>query len=127
MSYEFSAEERGGFIHVNVTGENTPDNVRGYLREVYDLCARTGASAVLIEEDLRGPRLDPVEVYRIIVTASADTVPVILRIAYVDLQARHDTSNVDLGVEVARDRGVNVETFRTVAEAEAWLSQPSAD
>ena len=126
MSYEFSAEERDRFVHVRVTGENTPDNVRGYLREVYELCARTGASYVLIEEDLRGPRLDPVEVYRIIVSASADTVPVILSIAYVDLQSRDDNSNIDLSVEVARDRGVNVQAFRTVAEAEAWLSQPPA-
>jgi hypothetical protein len=122
MSYQFTSEPKEGFVHVRVSGENTPDNVRSYLREVYELCARTGASSVLIEEDLRGSRLDPVEVYRIIMSASADTLPVILRIAYVDLQAQDDHSNVDLSVEIARDRGVNVAAFRTVADAEAWLS-----
>lgn len=62
MSYEFLAEEKQGIVHVKVKGENSSDNVRGYLREVYELCARTGASSVLIEENLIGPRLDPVEV-----------------------------------------------------------------
>jgi hypothetical protein len=123
MGCAFSAEEKDGFYRVLVTGDNTPENVRRYLREVYDLCARTGASSVLIEENLSGPRLPPADVYRIILSASSDTLPVILRIAYVDVKAERETSNVDLGVAVAHDRGVNVEAFSSVAEAEAWLRQ----
>jgi hypothetical protein len=122
MSYTFAAEEKPGFVHVRITGDNSRESVRGYLREVYELCARTGVSSVLIEEDLSGARLEPVEVYRVAVEASADTTPIILRIAYVDVRAGSVRSNVDLGLAVARDRGVNVEAFGTVSEAEAWLS-----
>ena len=87
IGYEFSARDNDCFVHVAVTGENTPDNVRGYLRKVYQLCARTGRNAVLIEENLTGPRLPPVDVYRIALEASRETAPVILRITYVDAQA----------------------------------------
>ncbi|MGQ0604145.1 MAG: hypothetical protein ACT4QE_20885 [Anaerolineales bacterium] len=123
MSYLFSIEERQGFLHIHVTGENTPENVRRYLREVYEACARTRIRSVLIEENLAGPSLDPVDVYRITTAASPETSPIVLKIAYVDVQTQRPSSNIRLGEAVARDRGVNVRAFHTVKGAEEWLSK----
>jgi ABC-type lipoprotein release transport system permease subunit len=122
MSYMVSFEKKDRFLHVRVSGENTPDNVRAYLREVYQACAEFGVPAVLVEENLRGQALDPVDVYRIIAEPSAQTAPVIQRIAYVDLNSERSEANITLGEAVARDHGVNVRVFPTVAAAEQWLA-----
>jgi hypothetical protein len=58
--------------------------VRAYLRDIYRACSDSGVSAVLVEENLRGQALDPVDVYRIIAESSAQTAPIIQKIAYVD-------------------------------------------
>ena len=39
MSHRMSVETKARYLHVRVTGENTPENVRAYLREVYQACA----------------------------------------------------------------------------------------
>ena len=107
-----------------MSGENSAVNLRRYLREVYETSARMGVSSVLIEEDLRGPILNSVDVYRVVSEASAETSPIILQIAYVDVNPEHVSSSVDLGVAVARDRGVNVQSFRSLSDAEEWLAGP---
>ena len=125
MSYEASVEKKDRYLHVRVTGENTPENVRAYLCDIYRACAESGVSAVLVEEDLRGQALDPVDVYRIIAESSAQTAPIIQKIGYVDLNSEHSVANISLGEAVARDHGVNVRAFPTVAAAEQWLAPPN--
>jgi hypothetical protein len=124
MSYEASVEKKDRYLHVRVTGENTPENVRAYLRDIYRACSDSGVSAVLVEENLRGQALDPVDVYRIIAESSAQTAPIIQKIGYVDLNSEHSVANISLGEAVARDHGVNVRAFPTVAAAEQWLAPP---
>lgn len=122
MNYSFTYEEKTGFLHVRVSGDNAPENVRRYLRETYEAAARTGISTILLEEDLEGQALDPVDVYAIARDASAETSPIIKKIGYVDLNPERSGSNIDLGEQVARDQGVNVRAFTSVEAAEAWLT-----
>ena len=124
MGYKVLVEKTDRYLHVRVTRENTPENVRAYLGDVYQACADSGISAVLVEEDLRGQALDPVDVYRIIAESSAQTAPIIQKIAYVDLNSERSVANISLGEAVARDHGVNVRAFPTVAAAEHWLAPP---
>ncbi len=126
MGYELSLADGAGFLRVRVSGENEPETVRRYLREVYDVCAKLGAPAVLIEENLAGPSVRPVDAYRIISEASAQTAPVLLRIAYVDLNPEHSESVLELGEAVAKDRGVNIRMFGNLAAAEEWLTAESS-
>jgi len=122
MGYSFTAKETPRFLHVRVSGDNSAENVRRYLSETYEAASRTHLHFVLIEEDLEGPPLDPVEVYHVATDASTQTSPVIAKIAYIDLRARRSPSNVELAVTVARDRGVNVRAFPTFAQAQEWLA-----
>ena len=124
MSYDLTVEEKTGYLHIRVSGENSAVNLRRYLREIYETSARMGISSVLIEEDLCGAGLDSLEVYRVVSEASAETSPIISQIAYVDVNPEHSGTNVDLGVAVARDRGVNVRSFLNLGDAEEWLSRP---
>lgn len=123
MSYTVSVEAKRGYLHMSVTGENTPENVRAYLSEIYETCAAANVANVLIEEYLSGPPLDPVEVYRVILDSSPRTAPIIRRIAFVDLNPEHPSTNIELGEAVARDQGVNVRTFPTLAKAENWMQR----
>ena len=122
MSYKVSVEEKDRYLHVRIAGENTPENVRAYLGDVYQACADSGISAVLVEENLRGWALEPVDVYRIIAESSTQTAPIIQKIAYVELNSERSVANISLGEAVARDRGVNVQAFPTVATAEQGLA-----
>jgi hypothetical protein len=70
----------------------------------------------------RGQALDSVDVYRIITKSSAQTAPIIQKIAYVDLNSERSVANISLGEAVARDHGVNVRAFPTVQAAEQWLA-----
>jgi len=89
MGYSCSIENKGPYLHIRVTGENTPETLRAYLRDIYEACAREHIPDVLIEESLEGPPLEPVDVYRIITESSAQTSPVIHKIAYVDINLEH--------------------------------------
>jgi hypothetical protein len=125
MGYSVKVAPKGGYLRVTVTGKNTAENVRACLSDVYEACAESGVANVFIEENLRGPALDPVQVYRIILDSSPRTAPIIRRIAYVDLNPEHPSTNIELGEAVARDQGVNVRVFPTLDLAESWMKDLS--
>ena len=54
MGYALNMADGDGFLRVRVSGENDPETLRRYLREVYEVCAKLGSPAVLIEENLHG-------------------------------------------------------------------------
>ncbi len=120
MGYQLTAERDAKFLHIRVTGENSPETLESYLAEVYKLCAKEGYSSVLIEEDLSGPSLEPVEIYRIIRRTSSQTSPLLRKIAYIDTNSKHSKEILSLGETVARDRGVNVSVFDEVEAAKKW-------
>jgi hypothetical protein len=75
---------------------------------------------VLIEERLTGRRLETWDVYQIASDNSALARGVFRSIAYVDVNAGGDL--MKFAETVANNRGVPINLFATVAEADAWLA-----
>jgi hypothetical protein len=125
MPYAFSAELKNGYLHVQVTGENSPDTIRRYLGDVVQVCAREGCPNVLIEENLAGPRLGIGDVFSIVSEKSADFRPALRLVAYVDVNAT-SAASMRFAETVAVNRGATISVFGTVADAETWLRKKLA-
>ena len=123
MSYQLKIIEKPTYLHAIVTGSNTPENVAGYLQELLTACEASQTFNVLIEERLTGRRLETWDVYQIASDNSALARGVFRALAYVDVHAGGDL--MKFAETVANNRGVPMNLFSSVAEAEAWLaSQP---
>lgn len=123
MAYQLQIREAAAYLHILVTGPNTPEVVRGYLREIVELCANRRAAGVLIEENLTGPGLKLGEIYSIVSQGSEYPLAHHLNVAFVDLNTDHPLASMKFAETVARNRGINVRAFPSVAAAEAWLRQ----
>lgn len=123
MAYSFSVTRKPNYLHVIVTGENTPEHVRRYLSEVAAACTRYQCWRVLIEENLSGPSLPVAEVFFLAAEGSRSVAPGVNRIAYVDVNPEHDRGTLDFAETVAVNRGVNVKRFAKVEDAEIWINQ----
>jgi hypothetical protein len=122
MSYRVTVEERPGYLHARVTGENSPGAVAGYLAEVHAACVRSGCRALLIEEDLTGPGLGMAQIFKLASEGAERAIPDIDEIAYVDLNPEHSRADLHFAENVAGRRGLRVRLFATLAEAEHWLA-----
>lgn len=120
MSYSFTADSKGGYLHVRVTGENSPATIRRYLGEVLQACTAEGCPNVLIEENLSGPRLGIAAVFSIVSERSADFRPALRLVAYVDVNAT-SPAMMRFAETVAVNRGATISVFSTVADAETWI------
>ena len=120
MSYELQIVEKPTYLHATVTGPNTLENVAGYLQEIMRECEARQCFNVLIEERLTGRRLETWDVYQIASDNSALARGVFRAIAYVDVNAGGDL--MKFAETVANNRGVPINLFTTVADAEAWLA-----
>ena len=123
MPYQLRIQEAAAYLHVLVTGANTPQVVRAYLREILEICARRRCTAVLIEENLAGPGLKLVDIYGIVSEGSEYPLAHLLKVAFVNANDEHPATSVKFAETVARNRGVNVRAFPTVQEAQAWLRE----
>jgi hypothetical protein len=123
MAYDMNVMREDGYLHVVVTGENTPEDVAGYLDEIRRVCAEYGLSKVLIEEDLTGTQLGTVDVYDVVETASKGVAPAIRSVAFVDTNPEHDFAQMEFAEAVAVNRGVNVRVFRDVPAAREWIAR----
>jgi hypothetical protein len=121
MAYEMRMIHEDDYLHVLVTGDNTPEDVAGYLDQIHQACAEQGFSKVLIEENLAGPQLRTGDVYDVVTAASAGVAPDVRYIAFVDTNAAHEFAEIKFAETVAVNRGVNVKVFRDVPSAVAWL------
>ena len=121
MAYQLTVEQKTGYLHIRVSGENSPEIVRSYLQEVFSVCRQRNCSVVLIEEDLRGPGLGVLDIHQIASEGSKRTWPTVRRIAYVDTNKEHSQPNMQFAETVAVNLGLNVRVFPTVKEAEEWL------
>lgn len=119
MSFDVTFEHKPGYLHALVTGANSADAVMSYLAMIHRECLERRCFRVLIEERLEGPRLGALDVLRIAEEGSRTARNTMEAIAYVDVNA--DGPLMKLAEDVAVNRGVRVEVFRTVAEAEAWI------
>lgn len=111
MSYRATIEFRETYLHVNVIGNNTLENVLAYLNEVHAACLKYQCSNVMIEENLTGPALDTFEVFEVVMKNFNKALLIKLRLAYVDLNTEHDKRGVKFAENLAHIRGVNVELF----------------
>jgi hypothetical protein len=122
MLYELTVERKPEYLHVKVTGDNTPQTVSKYLADVHNACSAHKCPNVLIEENLEGPSLEITDIYAVISERSKNTYPVVDRIAYVDVNSDHDSSRMKFAETVAVNRGVHVRMFADVSEAADWLT-----
>jgi hypothetical protein len=121
MAFELRLEPKHDYLHAIVTGDNTREDVFGYLRELLQACQQRQVTRVLIEERLTGPRLGPVDVFDIAAQGSTEAAGSLTTIAYVDVHAIGDA--MKFAENVAVNRGLPVRMFATVAEAEQWLAE----
>lgn len=123
MSYVLHVDNKGTYLHITVTGDNTPENVASYLSAVRDQCVEYHCPNVLIEENLRGPSLGTGIIYHIVTEASNQVWPAVRRIAYIDVNPEHNTEAIQFAETVAVNRAVNMRLFSSVKNAEKWLGE----
>jgi hypothetical protein len=127
MSFQLTIDRRPNYLHVKVTGVNSPQTVRGYFAEVRAACERDHCPNVLIEEQLEGPRLSLLEVFQLVSEGSQSVWPKVHRIAYVDVNGPPVGGHMPFAETVAVNRGAQVRVFADVAAAENWLIDQTSE
>jgi len=122
VEYQFRVTPKGTYLHIQVDGDNAPETVLRYLREIYESCVKLKCPDVLVEENLEGPGLDLGEIFGVVAEGSKSVWPVVQKIAVVDVNPLHDQQNMKFAETVGVNRSVNVRVFRTVPEAENWIA-----
>jgi hypothetical protein len=122
MPYKLTLHQKPAYLHAVVTGENTRENVAGYLEDLRRECVARGCRRVLVEERLHGARLGTSDVFAVVMAEASRAVGVFEAIAYVDVNAGGDM--MKFAENVALGRGIPVRLFAAVAEAEKWLENP---
>lgn len=120
--YQLTLRAHPTYLHAQVTGAHTPENVMRFLKESYMGCIARGLDALLLEMNLEGPSLASGSIFSVIGERSADATK-LRRIAYVDLSPR-DEERMKFAENVAVNRGANVRLFRELASAKAWMESP---
>lgn len=120
MAYQLTVTQKPNYLHAVVTGANTVENVVGYLEELKRECEARNCLNVLIEERLVGRRLETWDVYQIAAQGSSRALGKLNAIAYVDVNAQGEL--IKFAETVANNRGVRMNVFPSVAEAERWLA-----
>jgi hypothetical protein len=92
-----------------------------YLANVFDACLQNNCPNVLIEENLQGPRLDTLEVFKIVAAGVRSAVTYLQFIAYVDANPTNGQGLMHFAESLAITKGLNVRVFHSVREAESWL------
>ena len=124
MAYQLSFQSTHQYLHATVTGENTRENISGYLGDVIRKCREDRVQKLLIEERLTGPRLGFIDLYNLAEEGSHRDLGVLKRIAYVDVFAEK-SGDMHFVETVSVNRAVPVRVFMTVDEARDWLISES--
>jgi hypothetical protein len=66
MPYTIVIVQKPQYLHVKVTGENSFQTVKQYLADVLDACLKNNSPNVLIEENLQGPRLNTLDMFKVV-------------------------------------------------------------
>jgi hypothetical protein len=127
MEYRIAIDERPGHLFVTVWGRNTTESITRYSNDVREACIRLGQTRVLIVVNLVGENLSMLDVYRSVSAGSELARDMGMRVAYVDANPERTADNMILAEDVAATRGIDVRTFRSVADAETWLLAPDAE
>jgi hypothetical protein len=119
--YRLTIEKHSTFLHAKGEGPRTADNVLRYFRETHEACVSSGILDVLMEMSFAGAGFD----FSTIFTIISERAPLgmnLRRVAYVESSAEQ-APRAGFAETIAVNRGVNVKLFRTLAEAERWLTQ----
>lgn len=125
MAYQLTFAEKKGYLHFIATGDNTPEDILGYLKEGLAMCHGSAIRRVLVEERMEGPRLGLLEIFPIAVEIAWRARSFLDEVAFVEVNAENGLSN--FAGNLARARGLGVRVFETVQEAEEWLSGKGTD
>ena len=116
MTYKLTICKKADYLHAIVTGQNSLENIKRYLQQIFHECKAADCSRLLIEEHFEGPRLNTMEVFKIASEESRRAFGVFKAIAHVDINAEGDL--MKFAETVAVNRALPVHTFSTFAEAE---------
>ena len=119
MSYEIEYEERPNFLVATVTGDNNPETVAAYLREVLAECRRRFCVRLLIDERLEGQRLPVDDVFELASEGALNALGFFQAVAFVDPKMG---DMAQFAETVALNRGMPIRAFANVQDAENWLS-----
>jgi hypothetical protein len=122
-AYQLRIAPKKGCLHARITGENTPEVTRAYVVDLVAACRQAKCAAVLIEENLEGPRMGMGELYSIVHDLHAEFRSAIHVAAFVDVNPLRSDANMRFVEDASVNRGADVAAFPTVAEAEAWLQK----
>jgi hypothetical protein len=117
--FELDIQHKKNYLHIIVTGRNSPETVAAFLERILEECASRDCKNVLVEERLDGPRLNFTEIAQIASDASQRAAGRIGSLAYVDVNAEDDS--MQFAELVARNRAMPVRVFSSVPEAGSWI------
>jgi len=120
MTYNLSIKENPSYLHITVSGKNSRQTVTRYLQDVLQECVKRNCRKVLIEEKLDGPRLKTIPIYEISSEGSNQARGYFDAIAYVDTNAEGNL--MKFAETVAVNRGLPVNVFANIEDAEKWLN-----
>jgi hypothetical protein len=99
MGFAVTFTQKPTFLHAVITGANSAESVRNYLRQCQRECKARKCSRVLIEERLEGPRPGIVDVYRIVSEGTVRALGQAEAIAYVGVNSEA-TPMADFGYPI---------------------------
>src|SRR4030095_15213658 len=113
MAFALKFSEKARYLHAVVTGDNTKDDVVGYLHALMHECRLRGTTRLLIEKRLAVPRLGPFYVFDIAAQGSTEAAGIVQAIAFIDVYAVGDA--MKFAENVAVNRGLPIRMFAAVA------------
>ena len=123
MSYELRVIETPSYLHAIAAGAHTAGNARQFLIDAYEACVRLNHSAVLLEMNFVGPSMSTLSLFGVVAERAAQGRQ-LRKVAYVDASSERTLEQKMFAETVARNRGVNVCFFRSLAEAQEWMDTP---
>ena len=118
MTYKVTYQQRQGYLHATITGENSVDAVAGYLNDILEECKQRECYCALIDEQLEGPRLGVDAVFSLASEGAMNAIGIFHAIAFVDEKMGH---MAEFAENIAVNRGMPVRAFPTIGHAEEWL------
>ena len=124
MEYDFVSIVKDRYLHVIGSGAHSVEDVRRFLLDTNQARIASGLDAVLLEARFVGRSLNFGGIYSIIADNQSHSL-LVRRIAYVETVAEH--RHTDFAELAAHRLGLNARMFRTIVEAEKWLSSDDVD
>lgn len=119
--YKITFEYHPTYLHAHVEGTKySYEIMMRYFKEIAVECREKNLKQVLVEEEI-SEITSMVDIFR-----TASELPQLgftrIRLAFVDRFAEQKELN-KFGLLVASNRGIDVQIFDTIAEADKWLSE----